>query len=49
MTPAEEAKVATVFATPAMKAIRHLIEGLSLAEIDALVLKIRRNVWKDFS
>ena len=49
MPPAEEAKVATVFATPAMKAIRHLIDGLSPAEIDEIVQRVRRELWKDFS
>lgn len=49
MTPAEEAKVATFFAQPLWVEIRHLVAGLSLEEIEAIVRRIRKTVWKDFS
>lgn len=49
MSREEEAAIATVFATPAVKAIRPLIEHLNFVQIDEIVARIRREVWQDYS
>lgn len=52
MTPQDEAKLATFFARPELAEIRPLLEQLApgaTAKIDAIVKRVRRTVWKDFS
>lgn len=52
VTPEDEAKLATYFATPAWREVRHLVEQLApgaVAKIEAVTRRVRRDVWKDFS
>ena len=49
MSPEDERKIATFYAQPAFREIRHLVAKLSLSEIDRIVRTVRRRDWKDFS
>lgn len=49
---ADEAALATFFADPRFKQIRHLVEQVapgSVAPIEAVVERVRREVWRDLS
>ena len=49
---ADEAKVATFFADPRWPEIRQLVERIApgaVAPIEAVVQRVRREQWKDFS
>lgn len=49
LSPAEEAKVATFYARSDWPLIRLLVAKLTPEQIDAIVLKVRRELWRDFS
>lgn len=48
-TQSEEAAIATAFATPQMRVLRPLISDLSFAQIDEIIARVRREVWRDLS
>lgn len=52
LSPAEEGRLASFMARPEWPEIRKLLEQLtpgSVAPIEAVMLKVRRELWKDFS